>query len=269
MSKKTPRFTFAPGLHVYEAEGHLHIVFDSQSASDVNRSTRVVRIPNSFKQLSIATYGFTDSEDGGRFQTILGKVLVNAKSQNDENTEYELADIKLTLVADVDRGGSVLKVDPSEISYTIRQACSAALSEALFEHYQRYIAAKAFPEATLHHGGGSQQRQFKEGPITRASGVHGAGPSSRPQQSQGAEAPGFWRRHGLKVACAIPPTILVVLLLGAYIKPPSSPVDSAVARQMANDPESIKAQVDLTKQTLQSMGLDPGQGGDLGCLAPQ
>lgn len=269
MSKKTPKFTFAPDLHVYEAEGHLHIVFDSQSASDVNRSTRVVRIRNSFKQLSIATNGFTDSEDGGRFQVVLGKVLVNAMNCNGEAIEYELADIKLTLVADVDRGGNVLNVDPSEVAYTIRQACSAALSEALFEHYQRYIAAKAFPEAALYDGGGSQQRQLKVGRMTRASGVHGAGPSSRAQQSQGAEAPGFWRRHGLKVACAIPPTILVVLLLGAYIKPPSSLVDGAVARQMANDPESIKAQVELTKQTLQSMGLDPGQGGDLGCLAPQ
>jgi len=268
MSKKNPKFTFAPGLYAYEAEGHLQLIFDSQSAKDLNRSTRVVRIPNSFKQLSIAASGFADPEDGGHYQALSGKVLVNAKDQNGAAVEYELADIKLAFAADVDRRGNVIGVDASEIAYTIRQACSVALSEALFEHYQNNAAAQAFPEGAFYEGAG-QQRLFKVGSMSGASGVFGAGPSSRTQRRHNVEGPGFWRRHGLKVACLIPPAILAVLLLGAWIKPASSPVDNAVARQMANDPESIKAQVELTKQTLQSMGLDPGQGGDLGCLAPQ
>lgn len=268
MSKKTPKFTFAPGLHAYEAEGHLHLIFDSQSTQDLNRSTRVVRIPNSFKQLSIETSGFTDPEDGGRYQALSGKVLVNAMEQNGAAVEYGLAEIKLALPGDVDGRGNVISADASEIAYTIRQACSVALSEALFEHYQNNVTAKAFPEGAFYEGVG-QKPLFKVGRMSGASGVVGAGPSNRTHRRQDVEGPGFWRKHGMKVAILIPPALLAALLIGAWIKPSSSSVDNAVARQMANDPESIKAQVELTKQTLQSMGLDPGQGGDLGCLAPQ
>ncbi len=47
------------------------------------------------------------------------------------------------------------------------------------------------------------------------------------------------------------------------------PIQAAVAQNMTQDPASIMAQVELTKETLRQMGLDPGRGGDLGCLAPQ
>lgn len=47
------------------------------------------------------------------------------------------------------------------------------------------------------------------------------------------------------------------------------PIQAAVAQNMAQDPASITAQVELTKETLRQMGLDPGRAGDLGCLAPQ
>ncbi|WP_323025713.1 hypothetical protein [Castellaniella sp.] len=47
------------------------------------------------------------------------------------------------------------------------------------------------------------------------------------------------------------------------------PIQAAVSQNMTQDPASIMAQVELTKETLRQMGLDPGRGGDLGCLAPQ
>ncbi|AYK20533.1 hypothetical protein [Aeromonas veronii] len=56
---------------------------------------------------------------------------------------------------------------------------------------------------------------------------------------------------------------------GSKVLTPSSPIEDAVARAMAQDPASVASQVELTKQTLQQMGLDPGQSGDIGCLAPQ
>jgi hypothetical protein len=49
----------------------------------------------------------------------------------------------------------------------------------------------------------------------------------------------------------------------------ADPIQAAVVGNMAQDPASILAQVELTKETLRQMGLDPGRPGDLGCLAPQ
>lgn len=64
--------------------------------------------------------------------------------------------------------------------------------------------------------------------------------------------------------------ILAVLLLAAALKimaAPADPVQAAVNKALANDPRAMDEQIEITRQTLREMGLDPGKNGDLGCLA--
>lgn len=60
-----------------------------------------------------------------------------------------------------------------------------------------------------------------------------------------------------------------VYVFSAFSGRSVDPIQAAVAQNMAQDPASILAQVELTRETLRQMGLDPGRAGDLGCLAPQ
>lgn len=55
----------------------------------------------------------------------------------------------------------------------------------------------------------------------------------------------------------------------ARVEQSSDAIRLPVSPGMAEDPASIRAQVELTEQTLRQMGIDPGRPGDLGCLAPQ
>ena len=64
--------------------------------------------------------------------------------------------------------------------------------------------------------------------------------------------------------------LLALLLLAATLKimlSSSDPVQSAVNKALANDPRARDEQIEITRNTLREMGLDPGKNGDLGCLA--
>lgn len=67
--------------------------------------------------------------------------------------------------------------------------------------------------------------------------------------------------------------MLLVFAAKAMFFAPSSAELSAEAQQkvllgeMKEDKASVAAQVELTKETLKQMGLDPGKSGDVGCLA--
>ena len=67
--------------------------------------------------------------------------------------------------------------------------------------------------------------------------------------------------------------MLLAFAVKAMFFAPSPSELSAEAQQkvllgeMKEDPASVAAQVELTKQTLKQMGLDPGKSGDTGCLA--
>ena len=73
------------------------------------------------------------------------------------------------------------------------------------------------------------------------------------------------------MAAALITPLLVYGLLAATgtLGKRADPIQEAVAQAMTQDPRSLQAQVDLTKETLKQMGLDPGKAGDTGCFAPQ
>jgi hypothetical protein len=72
------------------------------------------------------------------------------------------------------------------------------------------------------------------------------------------------------VAAVAAPMVLWTMMWGVgHIGRKTDPVEQAIAKMAVQNPDSIRAQVDLTKETLKSMGLDPGKAGDVGCLTQQ
>ena len=73
-------------------------------------------------------------------------------------------------------------------------------------------------------------------------------------------------RASLKI---ISKEVLLLVAVFRIMAAPSDPVQVAVNKALANDPRARDEQIEITRQTLREMGLDPGKNGDLGCLAAQ
>ena len=253
MKAKAPNFEFDPSIRLFGSAEHLLVVFDSQSPHDALRATRTVRIPKAFKQLSLVVAGLDAAEDDGHRRMLTGSVSLAIQDDADVLSSYELAALQLVFHAEADRKGALTHIDPALVAYQVRQALSECLNQALNDYFQ--------PEALQ--------------PVAVSAQYHGAAPQPsrkalREQAASDAERQARSRRRKAVLAWVVPPVLVIAVLSTlSHLASSQSPIENAVAQQMANDPESIKAQVELTKQTLQSMGLDPGQGGDLGCLAPQ
>ncbi|MFP3865955.1 hypothetical protein SHV42_23745 [Pseudomonas capeferrum] len=263
MKAKAPNFEFDPSIRLFGSAEHLLVVFDSQSPHDALRATRTVRIPKAFKQLSLVVAGLDAAEDDGHRRILTGSVSLAIQDDADVLSSYELAALQLVFHAEADRKGALTHIDPALVAYQVRQALSECLNEALNDYFQREEAQKV-----------SVQPETLQ-PAVASAQYHAAAPQPsrkalREQAASDAERQARSRRRKAVLAWVVPPVLIIAVLSTlSHLASSQSPIENAVAQQMANDPESIKAQVELTKQTLQSMGLDPGQGGDLGCLAPQ
>lgn len=264
MKSNAPNFEFDPSIRIFGSAEHLLVVFDSQSPHDVLRATRTVRIPRAFKQLTLVVTGFDAAEDDGHQRALKGGVSLAIQGESDVLSSHELAALQLVFHAEADRKGALTHIDPALVAYKVRQALSESLNEALNDYFQRDEAERL----------ATQPEAFHAAPVG-APRYHGAAPQPsrqalREQAASDAAGQARSRRRKTVLAWLVPPVLVIAALATmSHLASTQSPIENAVAQQMANDPESIKAQVELTKQTLQSMGLDPGQGGDLGCLAPQ
>lgn len=265
MKAKAPNFEFDPSIRIYGSGEHLLVVFDSQSPNDALRATRTVRIPRGFQQLSLAVAGFDVPEDEGHRRLLKGSVSLAIQDDAGVQSNHELAALQLMFHAEADRKGALAPhIDPALVAYTVRQALSEGLNEALNGYFQRDEAERVIvqPEAFQPVSAGASQYPGATPQPSRK--------ALREQAASDAARQARMRRRKTALAWLVPPLVVVAVMATlSQLASSQSPIENAVAQQMANDPESIKAQVELTKQTLQSMGLDPGQGGDLGCLAPQ
>ena len=264
MAAKAPGFEFDPSIRIFDAAEHLLVVFDSQSPNDALRATRTVRIPKAFEQLSLAIDGFDAVEDDGHRRMMSGRVSLAARDESGRVSGHELASLQLVFHAETDRKGTLTHIDPALVAYKVRQALSECLNEALYDYYGRQEAERAAVLPQAYTAAAAEPVQ----PLAPAAQL-----SRRAQREQAASDAARQlrsRRRKAVLAWVVPPVLVIAVMASlSHLASTQSPIENAVAQQMANDPESIKAQVELTKQTLQSMGLDPGQGGDLGCLAPQ
>lgn len=257
-------FVFSPELRIFDAGEFTNIVFDTQSPVDASRSARMIRVEKGLKQLSFTLSGFDTPVDDGARRELSGIIALVMKDSAGNDTTADLAECKLTFNAagKPDKLGVFAHIDPKRVEYAVRQSVSDAFTAAITDYFEQMpgVALVAAPAA------------LQESVAPRDH--YGAQPASRREQRQAEAANASriarGRRRKLIAAWTVPPLLAFAVFAGiSKLAQQPSPIQNAVAQQMANDPESIKAQVELTQQTLKSMGLDPGKGGDLGCLAPQ
>lgn len=92
-------------------------------------------------------------------------------------------------------------------------------------------------------------------------------PVTRNTRTRGESNVKWWKKPIVKIvgwALAIPLLFITFIFLFNLFK--SNPVEQALDNTLINSPEAINQQVQITKDTLSSIGLDPGVSMDLGCL---
>ena len=253
---------FAPELNIFADGDQLVVVFDTLMTQDHQRLARIFKIPISFETLSFALEGFDESssDDTQDVRTIRGRIILTGTDVQGQEFVRELAQCHLVLPA-MGRGknGAPILVPVQEVEHAIRQGMSRALQQAFTRHYATQTAPKTGVSSMPPNGfqGGYAPHPYPAVSYDAASCRDGLDPQKGNKSF----------RFKLFLALVVP--LLLTLLIWLYRLAAPSPVEQAVAQVMSHDPASVAAQVELTKQTLQQMGLDPGQNGDLGCLAPQ
>jgi len=252
---------FAPELRIFGNGDQLVVVFDTLAGMDMKRAVRSTRIPADFKQLSFELDGFDKDSvvDVGDRRTVTGRINLFSLDVSGKKDRHELSSCQFVLpvIGKSKKGGSQF-AQVEQVEHAVRQGVSDALVAALTDfHALRPVGGDnvAGNQAIMARGdnGMSAAPAVAEMPRRRAAAN---------------EEPKAYRR---KMALAIVGAPLMIWFLAwgiSKVLTTSSPIEDAVARAMAQDPASVASQVELTRQTLQQMGLDPGQSGDIGCLVP-
>lgn len=260
---KNSAMGFSPELRIFGDGDQLVIAFDSLSAFDAKRAARSIRIPSAFKQLSFSLEGFDKDSvtDVGDRRTVVGKIKLAIVGDDGQETFNELADCRFIIPAFGKAKNGVFPFAPVEhIEYSVRQGVSDALVMATANYY-----ASRSTGATSGVMAGHQGMMPPALVVAPATAGSDEALRARPAANDGAKTS---RR---KILLAVGAPLFILFLAWGVLKAsaPVSPIDEAVARAMASNPSSVASQVEMTKEVLKQMGLDPGQSGDLGCLAPQ
>lgn len=260
-------FFFNPELRLFDTGDQISVIFDSQCPIDSARAACWLNLPRGFKRLSFAVEGFDEPVDDGARRELAGEIFLTYSLSGAEGADKKESVAKCQLVFNSagkpDKQGAFIHIDEKRVQYAVRQAVSSALTEALADYFdgrsgvEMGVAPGASQELVANPDAGRPARRLSR---------------RESQQASATAAAQAIRSRKIKTYIAwFAPPVLIVLVLGGLqlLASKQSPIENAVAQQMANDPESIKQQVDLVNQTLKSMNIDPGKGGDLGCLAPQ
>lgn len=251
---------FSPELRIFGLDAVTVVVFDTLSALDKARAARTVYLPKNIKQFAFRLEGFNAESkvDLGDRRTITGKIILVGTDDAGE-TNYELAApvFLLAAIGKANKDGTFNFATVDEVEYNVRQGVSDALIGAMGD----YFAAASAPAASV------AQAPY---PVMTPIGAQSQGAAVVSTRVRGVAAANDEKKsYRRKMAFAIigaPLLIWFVAWGGSHLLRPANPIEDAVAKAMRQDPSSVQAQVELTKQTLQQMGLDPGQSGDIGCL---
>jgi hypothetical protein len=252
-----PLITITPSVE----QGQMLVVFDSNSALDVVRKPSFASVAMSqFKHFVFDCEGFTadSAKESGDEKTFDGKVVLRNPLAGEPESKVELAILSLKLKAKgrAKKGSPGVFEFPSqqEVQGAIRQGLARAAAAAMFQYAAQPIAVAPSQDEPVASRGSRQ--------VAKRSFV----PSLSSANDDGLQKAGHFRRNLAMAAVAGP--LLVLAIIGvAKVSKPADPIQQAVADAMAHNPATANAQVDLVKQTLKEMNLDPGNGGDTGCLA--
>lgn len=257
MAKFTlPEFT--PELRIVArgtASNRLVVSFDTATEDDLKRSPRIVMIDTQDVTSIRTSVDDLSCEDLVNKRYFSGKIHLLTQRNSEEATKYLLADFQFVVEALGRPDKTTSKYSfPSQqsLGQLIQQGVADAFTDASFEMHESTVPDTQFMHApsTVDSGAG----------VLRAAPFSGHAISARPRGAVGGIG-------GKKAYIAI--AVLVLVLLAAALKIAAAPVDpvqAAVNNALASDPRARDEQIEITRQTLKEMGLDPGKNGDLGCL---
>ena len=248
---------FVPDLRIIaRGSDRLMVTFDTATDLDLRRSPRIVMVDMS-GVTNIST-GLQDIEvvDAVDKQLVTGRInLLTSRPQHEPET-YLLADIELHLHAQGRPGkdGKFSFPPASDIEQMILQG-----------------VADAFADASLAYGESADATAIAPPPAERPSAWPRAATPAYAGVGAVRQGPGrstgktAWKTYLFAGAAAL----LLLAAAAKIMSAPSDPLQSAVNKALASDPKARDEQIEITRQTLREMGLDPGKNGDLGCLAAQ
>lgn len=251
------------------------ITFDSAAEYDMERSPIAMRVARNFSEIKLHVADVVDVPDGDRdskraFRT---KLKLSVKSGNGELREHDLATFHLQISAlSKPKRGAPATDFPTAAAVTnaVRQGVASALAEALNDFASRegelalghHIASAPYPTAL--GATGNLKATAARMPSMAQSLLKGRGAANE------ADLDRKKFRKQMITAAIVTPLIVIGAMWAISSKPvPADPIQDAVAQAMIQSPAAAQAQVELTKETLKQMGLDPGAAGDTGCLAAQ
>ena len=258
-------FFYKPDLNLYHLGDEFIVTFDSRCPHDATRGMRSMRIPADYLDMVVKVEGFTIKEDGDGVRAIHGSVHLAVVDKNGEK-KYKLSESVMTFMAPLQKGVPQYDnlITPPQVAYTVYQGVSEAFNRVLNEQLRGIMQTS-----------GHAAQVVTTMPPTPAETMPNAKPSLSPRPTQ-ADATNdslfdrckSWLSNNKKKVLAVPLVAIVTWWGMSLIYPPPSPVEKAAVAATMNplDPE---AHIQLTKETLKEMNIDPGTPQDMGCLTAQ
>lgn len=255
---------FAPELRVVaagNASNRLVVVFDTATDLDLKRSPRVVMIDTEgVTNISTEVSDITTQELVVR-AVYRGRINLLTQKGTADAVPYLLAEFELEVEGSGkrDKEGKLNFPPILEVEQIVRQGVADAFTEASLEMVYSGGAGTASTAAAYEPAPASTPW------LARPALAYAGGPAASVGSARSAGVKSGWSK---KAAWFV--GLMALLLLAATLKimlSSSDPVQSAVNKALANDPRARDEQIEITRNTLKEMGLDPGKNGDLGCLA--
>ena len=266
---------FTPEISIVAVDDHdVIITFDTASPHDHARAVRALRIGRDFAALGCEVAGFGDGEHSavGDRKEYRGDITLVVTDRQGASHTHTLASPALWLpaVGKLRKSKEFRFPAPADVALALRQGLADSLGAALAGYYDKESQIDLLTRAPAAPAP-AEARAYAFAPPPAAPGA-GAPAWLRARPAAANQTAEQKRRNGRRiVAAALITPLLVYGLLAATgtLGKRADPIQEAVAQAMTQDPRSLQAQVDLTKETLKQMGLDPGKAGDTGCFAPQ
>jgi len=263
---------FNPALSIVAVdENDAVVLFDFASTNDSERAPKALRIPRKFNELSLAVSPFEALSELGSRKEYRGKVSLELTSLAGERVVHVLAEPRLWIDAE---SRNRKRGAPSPFNFYSADEVTRAVRTSLASALARALSAFLGKEGQIDTLGRSPMQAISAPVAVPNQGRFAAAIQSfataelQPASNDELVEKKRFRKKVIFWAIGTPLVVFGLLTAGGALKP-NDPIHDAVANAMAQNPSSTQAQVDLTKETLRQMGLDPGKTGDIGCLAPQ
>jgi hypothetical protein len=265
-------FEFYPDIRINPVGNQSVMVsFDSNTDLDSSRSVRAVTFTSAgLAALDVVVEGFFDGAetDNPMVREVAGSIKLMVKWSDGQGAEFVLATPTVeSHSVKLDRKTKRWIFEPTK---DVRRAIRTGVSDAFNRALAGFMAVET--QAHLIRISPVSRGAVASAPVVDISagapGYAVAGPATvatgSQRKTQGAKKRFYW-----VAGAALAAPLLVFVVMSATKPKYNDPVQAAVSRALQQDPESVRQQIELTKETLKSMGLDPGKAGDTGCFAPK